>query len=201
MTDLRQQTVDTYNNSVEQFVDYFAGIGARTKDINRALELAHKTEGARVVEIGCGDGRDAAEIVERVSEYHGFDIAEKFIETARQKVPKGHFEVADAVNYDFPVDLDIVFAFASLLHLNRSEVATVFSKVYSALRPSGIFYASVKYRNAYQQEVQEDQFGTRLFYYYDTQTLADAAQGFDIVYENQKPIGKTEWLEIAFRKK
>src|SRR5580765_3199784 len=115
--DLRQITVNTYNQSAEKFVEYFAGIGSREEDINRAFELAGHPQNPSVLELGCGDGRDAKVILERTNRYRGTDISEAFISLARQNVPNGRFEVADMVDDTYSEELDIVFAFASLLHL------------------------------------------------------------------------------------
>lgn len=37
--DLRRVTIDTYNKSANDFVEYFAGIGSRETDIGRVVEL------------------------------------------------------------------------------------------------------------------------------------------------------------------
>ena len=88
----------------------------RVSDIDETFNLFSKSNPS-VLEIGCGNGRDAAEICKRTNKYLGLDIAEKFIEIARQKVPQGRFEIADVETYDFPQNLDIVFAFASPLRV------------------------------------------------------------------------------------
>jgi hypothetical protein len=58
-----ERTLQTYNESAEELAEQFKGIGARTQDIERGLSLTGSGRNARVVEIGCGDGRDAEEIV------------------------------------------------------------------------------------------------------------------------------------------
>lgn len=133
----RQETIDTYNRSAKELSKYFNGIGSRIKDIKLAFGLAGNPKNARVVEIGCGDGRDAKEIVKRAEWYEGFDISEELIKIARQAVPQAHFKVADAANYTFPAYLDVVFAFASLLHLNKTEVRAILDRVHKALNPGG----------------------------------------------------------------
>lgn len=199
--DLRQTTVDTYNKSAQALAEYFKGIGARTEDIDIAWRLAGNPEAAKVVEIGCGDGRDAKEIVKRSKQYVGFDISEELVKLARATVPGARFEVADAVTYEFPEGLDIVFAFASLLHLDKDEVKDVLQRVAESLRPGGVFYISLKYKPEYTQEIKEDQYGRRLFYFYNPEIIAElAGRAFEVVATSRKTIGHTDWFELALRR-
>ena len=202
MTDLRQQTIDTYNNSAKELAEYFRGIGPRQKYIDFAFEAAGNPGPARVLEIGCGDGRDAEAIIKKAAWYLGIDISEVLIKLARQKVSQAHFEVADASTFNYPPDLDIVFAFASLLHLNQSQVSRVFQKVERSLRPGGVFYISLKWAPKYTEMIKEDKFGTRLFYFYNAELLQKlAGPHYEIVKAWKETIGHTEWLELALRKR
>jgi len=204
MNDIRQQTVDTYNKSARELAEYFRGIGSRTKDIDLAIELAGNPDDPRIVEIGCGDGRDAKEIIKRTSSYTGFDISSELIKIARKHVPEAQFEVADAISYDYPSRLDVVYAFASLLHLDKEEVRRVLQKVHTALRQGGVFFISLKLATEYTEKVKEDRFGTRLFYFYNPDIIKELAGD---KYEVAKTdggfvtIGNTQWFEIALRKK
>lgn len=201
MNDFRQATIDTYNRSAKDLAEYFRGIGPRKKYINKAFKLAGNPKDAKIVEIGCGDGRDAKEIAERSSYYLGFDISEGLIKLARQHVPEADFQVADAVKFEYPNNVDIVFAFASLLHLDKEEVKQVCSKVYQALRPGGIFYISLKYAPEYQEMIKRDQYGTRMFYLYHPDFIQKlAGNGYKAVHELHEMRGKTPWFELALQK-
>lgn len=201
MSDLRQETVDTYNKSAKELAAYFQGIGSRVKDIDLAFEAAGNPERARVVEIGCGDGRDAKEIVGRCSFYEGFDISEELIKLAQQHVPAATFTVADASSYRFAKDLDVVFAFASLLHLDKQEVEAVLQRVHAALKPGGIFYISLKWAPEYTSSIKEDQFGRRLFYFYNADVIRElAGDAYEVVDTFRETRGKTEWFEMILRK-
>jgi SAM-dependent methyltransferase len=200
MTDIRQQTIDTYNESAQQLADYFSGIGPRTGDIDKAFELTGNTKG-RVFEIGCGDGRDAAEIIKKADWYQGLDVSRELLRIAQARLPKTSFIEADAATFDYPKNLDIVFAFASLLHLDKDEVTDVLRRIHNSLNPGGIFYISLKYRDTYQSEIKTDKFGTRLFYFYNPQSIKKLANNlYETVYENRDLKGQTEWFQVALRK-
>lgn len=195
-------TVETYDNSAEIFASYFAGIGSRVKDIETALKLTRQDPlSVNAVEIGCGDGRDAAEIVELVGSYEGFDPSRGLLDRAQQKLPDTSFKIDDALTYDYPPSIDLYFAFASLLHVNRSDISTVFQKTAGSLRSKGIFYISLKERSEYVEELQEDEFGTRMFYYYNPQLIERiAGAAFKKVFEERQTIGSTKWFTIALEK-
>lgn len=202
MTDWRQKTIDTYDKSAKELAEYFQGVGARNVDIEKALELIGNPTNPKVLEIGCGDGRDAKEILKHTSNYLGFDASSSFIELARTVAPSAQFEVADAISYSYPKDLDLVFAFASLLHLDKDEVKTVLHKVSGALRQGGIFYISLKYMPEYTEQIKKDQFGERLFYFYTPEIIKElAGEAYETVLEDRQTIGKTEWFTIALRNK
>ncbi|MGI9028256.1 MAG: class I SAM-dependent methyltransferase, partial [Candidatus Saccharimonadales bacterium] len=186
MKNYRNVTIDTYNKSAQALADYFQGIGSRVTDIERAFDLAGNPKDPSVVEIGCGDGRDAKEIVRRTNNYVGFDISDGMIKIARNYVPEAHFEVADAVSYEYPKNTDIIFAFASLLHLDKEEVEQVLSSVWQSLNTGGIFYISSKYQPEYSEGIKKDQYGERLFYFYNADLMKEiACSNYISVFEDR----------------
>lgn len=195
-------TIEAYDNSSEMFVSYFAGIGTRTEDINTAIRLTEQDPATiTAVEIGCGDGRDAVEIAKQVGSYEGFDPSVNLLELARKKLPDTSFKIDDALSYEYPHNVDLYFAFASILHVNRTDLVTVFQKTGESLRAGGIFYISLKERSDYDEQLQEDQFGKRMFYYYNPGLIEElAGTVFKKVFEAHQIIGSTDWFTIALRK-
>ena len=49
-----------------------------------------------VLEIGCGDGRDAKRIVRFTKNYLGFDISSGMVELAEKRVPQARFLVRNS---------------------------------------------------------------------------------------------------------
>lgn len=197
----RQRTIDTYNKSAEELAAYFQGIGARKQDINKAFELMGSKENPLVIEIGCGDGRDAAEITKRTNNYVGFDISEGMIKVAKRNLPKAQFEVSDAMDFIFPHDTDLVFAFASILHLDKEELSILFQRIEKVLKPGGIIYISTKYMPEYTSSIKKDTHGERLFYFYNSDLIKEiAGKNFSSAAEDRQLIGSTNWLTIALRK-
>lgn len=202
MSTLKQETIDTYDQSAEALAEYFVGIGARTQDIQLGIDFLGNKENIHAVELGCGDGRDAAEIVQRVVKYNGMDISEGMLRVARRRLPDIDFMQADVANYVFPKDIDIVYAFASLLHSPKEEVQDVLSRAHQALRPGGIFYISLKHKSEYGSGVKTDQYGKRLFYFYNPNIITElAGDGYENVHQAYQTLNGTDWFTTALKKR
>lgn len=197
-----QETLDTYNNSAQQFSEYFKGIGSREDDIEKAVKLTGLSDKPDVLEIGCGDGRDAAEIIPRAKTYTGIDYSEGLIDIARERLSHADFQVADMQTWVYPENsFDIVFAFASLLHIDKEGNVEIAQKVARTLRKGGIFFVSLKRAEEYEERVQEDEFGKRVFYYYNPEGYAKLCEPlFKEIYRGRKLIGHTNWFEMALKK-
>ena len=67
--------------------------------------------GMRVLDVGCGPGRHAYALAERGFEVHGVDIAQTFIDLARNGAPLGAtFERLDARSLPFDAEFDAVIS-------------------------------------------------------------------------------------------
>ncbi|HXP95102.1 MAG TPA: class I SAM-dependent methyltransferase [Telmatospirillum sp.] len=105
--------------------------------------LRRLAPGARILELGCGGGRDAEAMV--ASGFH-VDPTEGVPEIAHQaeqrlmrKVRVMRFDELDAVKA-----YDAVWASASLIHVPRSSLPEVIRLVFRALRPGGLHFATYK---------------------------------------------------------
>ncbi|MBN9335706.1 bifunctional 2-polyprenyl-6-hydroxyphenol methylase/3-demethylubiquinol 3-O-methyltransferase UbiG [Devosia sp.] len=105
--------------------------------------LALVPAAGKILELGCGNGRDAARMLEP-----GFDVdatdgtAELAAEAERRigrKVRVLRFEHLDAIAL-----YDGIWASASLLHVPAETLVDILTRIRKALRPGGIFTASFK---------------------------------------------------------
>lgn len=196
------KTVSTYDNSAIGLAKKFRGIGARVYDIDLGLKMAKTKVNSKVIEIGCGDGRDAEEIVKRVGYYEGFDPSGGMLEIAKKRLPHASFVQAGALSYVYPENVDVIFAFASLLHVDKKGVESVLKKASQSLRLGGIFYISLKEKPEYTAEVKNDEYGERMFYYYNIDLINNLAGNLFVAeYEDRQKIGNTDWFTVALKKK
>ncbi len=196
--DLKKQTIETYNRSVGALAKKFANFGPRIYDIEKGFSYISK-ENPSVLEIGCGYGREAKEILKRTNKYLGMDISEEMIKMAREQVPEGKFIVADIEDYIFPKNLDIIFSFASLLHSDKEHLKLILERAHEALNENGILYISLKY-DEYHSEAQKDEFGTRTYYFYTPEDIKELNNKYIPIYENKYEHGGQNWFSIVLKK-
>lgn len=201
MDHIRNRTTKFYNNHARQLRDRYRDMGPRDGDVMLGLALAGSLEHPRVLEIGCGYGREASIILERTPYYTGIDASEKFIEIAREQIPHGTFECADAVAYDYPGTYDIVFALVVMRHLDQQEIKTMLQKVHDSLAPNGICYIALTYGEKFQAYMRKDAMGARVEYLYNpTMIMQLAGKNYSKLYEARYATGDVEWFDLVLKK-
>jgi trans-aconitate methyltransferase len=200
------QTIQTYDNSADQIAAHFKQYkdGVAREEIDLSFKLARSPAAARVIEIGCGAGKEATEIIKRAGWYEGFDPSEKLLAIARSQNPGASFVNADALSYSYPNNIDIVFALASMLHLNKEDFAATCEHIVHCLRPGGVLCMTLKEADDYTEQLQEDTFGTRLFYLYTPSLVRElAGPSFKQVHESHRTAGPEQkrWMSLILAKR
>lgn len=191
----KEETIATYQKSAAAMAAKFDKIGPRTADIEEVFQL-RRVDDPFVLEIGCGNGRDAEEICRRTEHYLGVDVAREFILMAMKRVPRGTFVTADIESFQFPPNLDIIFAFASLLHLNIHSLRGVLKRAHDALGHNGVLRLSLKFAENYTVITKEDEFGTRTYYLYSKKDMRSLLRHFMIRKLKIVEISGQRWIEI-----
>lgn len=106
--------------------------------------VAHLKPGARILDAGCGSGRDAKAFREMGYAVEAFDASAELVELARQHtglpVKQMRFEdITEVERYDG------IWCCASLLHVPLAELPGVMAQLAKALKPGGVWYLSFKY--------------------------------------------------------
>ena len=137
----KKQTLDFYDQSAEEFAS-----GTLTADMaeTRSRFAACLDPGALILDFGCGSGRDTKAFLDAGFQVEAADSSEELCALASGyagiRVKQMLFSELDACER-----YDGIWACASILHLNRSELADVIGKIEAALKPGGVLYASFKY--------------------------------------------------------
>lgn len=97
-----------------------------------------------VVDLGCGSGLWARELVKAGYGVLGIDISEAMVEISRQRVPEAEFRVGSLFETEIPPCAAVTAVSEVLNYLfveesGRRGLASLFRRVYGALRPGGLF--------------------------------------------------------------
>ncbi|MBU2033544.1 MAG: class I SAM-dependent methyltransferase [Alphaproteobacteria bacterium] len=99
--------------------------------------------GARILELGCGGGRDSARIRERGFALDATDGTPAMVEKANQRFAV-EARVMRFEELDAEAAYDAVWAHACLIHVPRADLPIILSAIHRALTPVGRHYGSYK---------------------------------------------------------
>lgn len=134
-------TLDYYNKNADAFVE-----GTVSVDFTKTQDrfLCQLREGSRILDFGCGSGRDTKYFLE-----HGFrvDAADGSKELCRIASQYTGIEVKQMLfqELDEKETYDGIWACSSILHLPKEELKPVLRKMADALVEGGLIYTSFKY--------------------------------------------------------
>ncbi len=191
-------TFDTYNRSADALAKKFDELGPRIPDINYVFSFCKKMN-PFVLEIGCGNGRDAQEIYKLTNNYLGIDSSEKLLEIAKRNLPDIKFLVADIKDISIPLSIDIVFAFASLIHIKKEAISLLMQTLANTINPGGLVFISCKYSKEYKEVTKEDEFGTRTYWHYNEDDMHSFGEGFTIINIKKQTINNQEWIDVLYQ--
>jgi SAM-dependent methyltransferase len=99
--------------------------------------------GGSILELGCGAGNHATEMLARGFDLRATDGSPEMAGMASRKL-NHPVEVMLFDQLDAREAYDGVWASACLLHVPRSELAAILARIHRALKAGGVFYASFK---------------------------------------------------------
>lgn len=108
-----------------------------------ALLVRHFVPGGRTIDVGCGNGRDAAWLAQQGFDVVGYDSSPALVELARQLFPSvtfhvGHLPGLEGVTAQF----NNVVCETVLMHLPANEVPQAAARLWALVRPGGVLYVS-----------------------------------------------------------
>ena len=140
MDESTRQTIGFYDANAASYVADTAGVefGALQREFAQRLP-----EDGRVLDLGCGSGRDSLAFLKAGFEVDAVDGSARMAEAASglTGLPVAHAFFSD---YEPQGPYDGIWACSSLLHVPAAKLAAIISKYARALAPGGTFYLSFK---------------------------------------------------------
>src|SRR4051812_9220307 len=181
--------------------------GTKDHDVSQNLQALlgalPSRPGLRILDVGCGPGRDLIRLRDLGHNPVGLEGCAAFVKMARANsgcevleqsffelsLPSGHF--------------DGVFANASLFHVPRATLPRVVTELFEALRPGGaLFCSNPRAMGAEREGWQGERYGTYLAL--ESWSALFEAAGFALERHFLRPPGKPAaeqpWLAMVLRK-
>ncbi len=105
---------------------------------------AHLPDDGSVLDAGCGSGRDSLAFKKLGYDVYAFDVSEAMVE-ATKKLAGVNVDKMSFQDMKYDRKFDGIWACASLLHVPRKELSSVFNTLSDCLEDGGVIYASFKY--------------------------------------------------------
>jgi len=135
-----RSTIDYYNRIADSY--YWTTVGIDMSKLRNAF-AAYLPAEARVIDLGCGSGRDVMAFGDMGHEASGLDASKELVELAKERL-EVKASVGDMVTWRASEPYDGIWCCASLIHLNEEEKKRFFGNLQYNLKPGGVIYISVK---------------------------------------------------------
>ena len=144
MTQNSEQKDDTLSYYEENAKGFYKG----TVNVNMATLyapfLSYMPSYAKILDAGCGSGRDTLFFSENGFRVTAFDYSSALVKLASKLTGQEILNLSFQ-NIDFKDEFDGIWACSSLLHVPSNELHGCLSRLSSAMKTNGILYTSFKY--------------------------------------------------------
>ena len=197
----------------KEIIKAYGGFSDRYKTINFELVLQYLLyeflsflpKNAKILDAGCGPGRDALTLSEEGYEAVGIDLTPEMIKLAKESGPDIDFHVRDLRKTEFDeASFDGIWANASVIHIPKQEIGIVLKEFARILKPSGILFVSVLKGEGERAHLMKYFYEGELavsFYDKDEFSVELERNGFKVLRCLEDADDHDEWLNFICRKK
>jgi 2-polyprenyl-3-methyl-5-hydroxy-6-metoxy-1,4-benzoquinol methylase len=206
---MESSQIEKVKKEYEEFADKYAAANFHNPlqyQLSEFCSLLPKEEKSKIkiLDVGCGPGRDVEYLMEEGYDILGIDFSEEMIKVAKKLVPNGKFEVADFTEKDFDEDsFSGIWCNAALLHIPKEYAKNIFAKFLKWLKPGGILFISMLEGEG-QQELWIKRFyqNPLTAYFYRLNELIQELEetGFEIVKYHNEYDFDNNWIDVFCRK-
>ncbi|NQV09486.1 class I SAM-dependent methyltransferase [Candidatus Woesearchaeota archaeon] len=199
MDSQQKKTIGFYNEYAKQYSEYtFPKLFQY--QLNQFVSFLN---GKKVLDAGCGAGRDVEYLTEEKLDVIGIDISDNMLKEARKRVKGAKFKKMDLLDIKLkPKSFDGVWCSATLLHFRKRDAPKVLKNFHNVLKKDGVVYISAKEGEG--EKVLDSGFikAPRFFSFYKQVELEILVEenGFEIITSYSEKAEETNWLNIFARK-
>lgn len=193
-------TLNYYNKNSEEYFNSTLNVDM-TNTYKEFLKLV--PEGGKILDLGCGSGRDSMNFMKLGYEVTAVDgskeLAKKASALLGKEVIASTFE-----ELELKEKFHGIWACASLLHIKREDLKTVLNNLYNNLDDNGVFYMSFKYG---EKEYVDDK--NRYFNCFTDESIISFINentkynilGLYITEDKLGRVNEVKWLNLICNKK
>jgi len=202
--DLVKDTIEAYRASAEDYISKHMDINVIKDEAD--LFLSKLEFPSKILDVGCGPGRDAKYFSENGFYVEGIDLVSEFIDQAKKNCPLGKFYLMDMRKMDFENGcFDGIWSMTSLLHIPRDQAEETLKEHARVLVDKGVMFLSTLEGNGNDPLPASPKYGghSKFFYRYQESELKEllASSGFRIDSFVPDTIGKLTFFNVLATKK
>jgi ubiquinone/menaquinone biosynthesis C-methylase UbiE len=199
---VRYQTEEAYDLIAQEYAVRHQEIPPRIAELGERF-LGYLAPRSRLLDVGCGSGRDMAWMESQGFRTTGIDLSTGMLTQARQRA-RGEVLHMDMCHLTFPqASFEGVWCCSSLLHVPRARALDALRQMRRVLVLGGMLFLSLLEGDGDVWEAEASEFAAvqRLFVHYPqavaTTYLSQA--GFVLVEQYRDDVGKHVWLNFLAR--
>jgi len=194
-----QKTIEAYGKLASQYSDYTF---EKISQFN-LTQFMSMLKGKKILDAGCGSGRDTDYFKEESFDVTGVDISPGMIAEAKKRA-KGDFRVMDMAKLEFDDEsFDGLWCCATMTHVLKKDAPDVLKGFHRVLKKDGVLYFSVKDGEGEKIGPSKSLSMTPVFKaFYKQQEVEDISQeaGFTLVQAHAEEGDDCNWIHLFFRK-
>jgi ubiquinone/menaquinone biosynthesis C-methylase UbiE len=187
-----KKTIEVYEEILPEFLEH-----NKKFDMIKEMDSFQKyLPGKKILDVGCGPGRDVEAFCKRGFDVTGIDLTLSFVEMAQKRVPEAKVIQMDMRHLEFPDEsFDGIWSLASLIHIPKKDIKKTLEGFYRVLEKKGVIFLAVKEGEG---EKWVEKFGKDRFYaFYQEKEILDLLEsvGFKIIESVGKKVGY-DWIKV-----
>ncbi len=166
--------------------------------------VSYLEKGAKIVDMGCGSGKDVEYLSEEGFDVLGVDYSKEMVDEAQERVPNGKFSVMDMRNLTFDNDtFDGIWCCASIFHIPKEHIPEVLTKFRDILKKDGVMFICVQEGEGERLvEYHQSNNMPRFFAFYKQSEFEELLEnaGFKILNSYTEDDDNDTWINIFCKK-
>lgn len=197
---------DYYNKFALDYIDKVDDINLQEL-YNEVIQASRLKMGMKILDVGCGTGRDTRAFIKKGFRVVSIDAAKKMVEYCN-KYPFAYCEERKIQDINYFQEFDLVWANALFVHMSEKEMIKILEKLVSALKEDRFLFLSLKSKNV-EKDTRNELHDKRKFCFYDKkEVLAQIIKVYPNLELVESSMNKSRlegsndnWINFLFRVK